>query len=67
VKVTFIVIDHETLSMVRNVQKLSFPCNSEGNYICSISKLIASLPRNNAVAELCSGEFKVQYGRGPEA
>jgi hypothetical protein len=32
----------------------------------STGKLLYSLPRNDAVAELCSGEFNVAYCRDPE-
>jgi hypothetical protein len=64
VQVTFIVIDHEILSTVIHtvpalwhVQKLSVPCLSEG-------KLLDSLPRNDAMTELCSGKFNVAYCHG---
>jgi hypothetical protein len=36
------------------MQKLSIPSESEG-------KPLYSLPRKDAVAELCSGEFKVAF------
>jgi hypothetical protein len=65
-----VVIDHEILSMVIHticlpwqVQKQSVPCESES---CNTSKLLDSLPRNDAVAELCSCEFRLAYCRDPE-
>jgi hypothetical protein len=66
VQITFIMIGHEILSTVIHtvpmlwyVQKLSVPRKSEGNL--STSKLLDSLLKNNEVAELCSGELKLQY------
>jgi hypothetical protein len=54
------VIDHEILSTVIRtvpvlwyIQKLSVPANS------SAGKVLDSLPRNDAVAELCSSIFNV--------
>jgi hypothetical protein len=40
----------------------SVPCESEGN----TGELSDSLPRNDAVFELCSGEYNVAYCRYPE-
>jgi hypothetical protein len=70
VQVTSVVIDHEKFTMVNStepllwyVQKFQFltkvkaPCTG---------KLPDSLPRNDAMAELCSGIFNVAYSRDPE-
>jgi hypothetical protein len=58
-QVTFVVIDHEFLSLLWHVQKLSVKATSTG-------KLLDSLPRNNAMAELCYGKFHVAYCSDPE-
>jgi hypothetical protein len=58
VQVTLVVIDHEiistaihTLPLLFVCTEVSVPCKSEGIY-CSTGKLLDSLPRNDAVAEL---------------
>jgi hypothetical protein len=68
--VTFVVIDHEilsivirTVSLLWHVQKFQFLAKVEAT---STGKLLDSLPRNNAVAVLCSGEFKVACCCDPE-
>jgi hypothetical protein len=59
------VIDHEIFSKVIRtvpllwyVQKFQFFAKVKAT---STGKLLDSLPRNDAVAELCSGEFNVTY------
>jgi hypothetical protein len=59
VQVTFIEVDHESLyTVIRilllfwHVQKLSGPC-----WTCT-GKQLDSMPRNDAVAELCFGKFQ---------
>jgi hypothetical protein len=59
------VIDHEVLSTVIrtvpvlwHVQKFQFLAKGKAT---STGKLLDSLPRNNAVVELFSGEFSVAY------
>jgi hypothetical protein len=63
------VIDPEILSKVIHtvplhwhVQKLSVPCKVKAT---NTGKLLVSLPRNDAVAELCSGLFNVTYWLDP--
>jgi hypothetical protein len=63
--VTFAVIDHEILSSVIRtvpllwlVQKFQFLAEVKAT---SAGKLLDSLPRDDAVVELCSGEFNVAY------
>jgi hypothetical protein len=45
-----------------HVQKFQFLAKVKA---ISTGKLLDSLPRNNAVVELCSGEFNVAYCRDP--
>jgi hypothetical protein len=61
------VIDHEILStfirtvpLLWHVQKFQFLAKVKAN---STGKLHDSLPRNDAVVELFSGEFSVAYRR----
>jgi hypothetical protein len=68
VHVTFIAIDHEILSTVICtepllwlVQKLSVHCEIEKFKAATIGKQLDSLPRSDAMAELCSGKFSVAY------
>jgi hypothetical protein len=70
VQVTFVVIDHEILSTVIDtvpvlwfVQKFQFLAKLKANCTC---KLLDSLPRNDALAELCSGKFNVAYCCDPK-
>jgi hypothetical protein len=69
-QVTFVAIDHEILSMVIStvpllwhVQKFQFLAKVKAT---STGKLLDSLPRNNAVVELCCGEFNVAYCFDPQ-
>jgi hypothetical protein len=64
------VIDHEILSTVIravpllwHVQKFQFLAKAKAT---STGKLLDSLPRNDAMVELCSGEFNVAYCRDPK-
>jgi hypothetical protein len=64
------VTDHEIFSTVIRtvpqlwyVQKFQFLAKVKAT---STGKLIDSLPRADAVAELCSGKFNVGYCRDPE-
>jgi hypothetical protein len=71
VLVIFVVIDQENLSTVIrtvpllwHVQKFQFLAKMKAT---STGKLLDSLPRNGAVAELCCfGKFNVAYCRDPE-
>jgi hypothetical protein len=70
VKVTLSVIDHEMLStiirtvpLLWHVQKLSVACEVKAP---STTKLLDSLPNNDAVAEVCSCVFKVAFCRDLE-
>jgi hypothetical protein len=64
VQVTFVVIDHEILStVIYNLcpgRYRSYQFLAKVKALCT-GKLLDSLPRNNAVAELCSGKFNVAY------
>jgi hypothetical protein len=64
------VIDQEILSTVIrivpllwHVHKFQFLAKVNAT---STGKLFDSLPRNDAVVELCSGEFNVTFCRDPE-
>jgi hypothetical protein len=64
------VIDHESLSngihtvpLLWHVQKFQFLAKMKAT---STGKLLDSLPRNDAVAELCSGKFNVASCRDLE-
>jgi hypothetical protein len=64
------VIDHDifttvitTVPLLWHVQKFQFLAKVKET---STGKLLESLPRNDAVVELCSGEFNVAYCRDPE-
>jgi hypothetical protein len=64
------VIDYEIFSTVIHtvpllwyVQKIQF---LEEVRATSTGKLLYSLPRNDAVAELCSSKFNVAFCRDPE-
>jgi hypothetical protein len=64
------MIDHEILSTVirtvpllLHVQKFQFLAKVKAT---STGKLLDSLPRNDGVVELCSGEFNVAYCFDPE-
>jgi hypothetical protein len=66
----FVVIDYEILSTVIrtvpllwHVQTFQFLAKVKAT---STDKLLDSLPRNDAVVELCSGEFNVAYCCDPE-
>jgi hypothetical protein len=68
--VTFVVIDREILSTVIrtvpllwHVQKFQFLVKLNAT---STGKLLDSLPRNNAVVSLSSGEFNVAFCHDPE-
>jgi hypothetical protein len=65
VQVTYVTIDHEIFSIVTHtvpllwyVQNFQFLAKVKAT---STGKLLDSLPRNDAVAELCSGELNVAY------
>jgi hypothetical protein len=61
-QVTFVVIDHEILStVIRTVALLWYVQKAT----CT-GKLLDSLSRNDAVAELCSGKFSVAFCRDLE-
>jgi hypothetical protein len=69
-QVTFVVIDHEIIStvirtvpLVWHVQQFQFLAKVKA---ASTSKLLDSLPRNDTVVELCSGEFNVADCRDQE-
>jgi hypothetical protein len=69
-QVTFIVIDHEILSMVIctlpllwHVQKIQFLVKVNAT---STGKLLDSLPMKDAVVEPCSGKYNVAYCRDLE-
>jgi hypothetical protein len=64
------VIDHEILSTVIrtvpllwHIQKFQFLAKVKAT---STGKLLDSLPRNDVMVELSSGEFNVAYCRDPE-
>jgi hypothetical protein len=64
------VIDHEilftvirTVPLLWHVQKFQFLAKVKAT---STGKLLDSLPRNDAVVELCSGQFNVAYCRDPD-
>jgi hypothetical protein len=64
VQVTF-MIDHKIFSTVIRTMYRSYQFLAKVK-ATSTGKLLVSMPRNNAVAELCSGKFKVAYCRDPE-
>jgi hypothetical protein len=70
VQVTFVVIDHEIYSMVIRTVSLLWYVQSYQFLVevkaTTTGKLFESLPRNIAVAELCSGEFNMAYCHDPE-
>jgi hypothetical protein len=66
--VTLILIDHEILSMVIHTVPLLWHvqkyCQFHEKVKASCTgKVFVSLPRNNAVTELCSAEFDMAYCR----
>jgi hypothetical protein len=70
VQVIFVVIDHENLSLVIrtvpllwHVQKFQFLVEVKAT---STGKLLDSLPRNNGMADLCSGQFNLACCRVPD-
>jgi hypothetical protein len=69
-QVTFVVIAHENLSTVIrtvpllwHVQNFQFLVKVKAT---STGKLFDNLPKNDAMFELCSGEFNVAYCRDPQ-
>jgi hypothetical protein len=66
---SFVVTDQENLyTAIRTVPLLwyvpKFQFLAEVKTTCT-GKLLDSLPRNNAVAEMCSDKFNVAYRRDP--
>jgi hypothetical protein len=61
-----VVIDHEILSTVICTVPLLWHVFLTKVKATSIGNLLDSLPRNDAVVELCSGEFNVAYCCDPE-